>query len=152
MACLAVQYEGYIATDEWPFVAGGHPTADQSALIRHLIMAEDLGIRMIRDGVVAGQVVRTIRDYFAANGLSKYDLYPPIHGNGLAEAESPYPDEHTSYAFKSGMGINFDVSLFGIPGVGSNRVEEGFIIQDDGLLVLSDLISCRRAEFLKRFA
>ena len=78
--------------------------------------------------MVAGQVVAAIRDYFAANGLTKYDLYPPIHGNGLAEAESPYPDEHTTYTFKSGMGVNFDVSLFGLPGVGSNRVEEGFIV------------------------
>jgi Xaa-Pro aminopeptidase len=152
MACLAVQYDGYIASDEWPFVAGGRPSADQFALIRHLIVAEDLGIKMIKDGVIAGQVVAAIRDYFAANGLTPYDLYPPIHGNGLAEAESPYPDEHTTYPFKSGMGVNFDVSLFGLPGVGSNRVEEGFIVESDGLLVLSDLISRLRVEFLKKYA
>ena len=152
MACLAVQYDGYIASDEWPFVAGGQPTADQLALIRHLIVAEDLGIKMVKDGVVAGQVVAAIRDYFAANGLTKYDLYPPIHGNGLAEAESPYPDEHTTYTFKSGMGVNFDVSLFGLPGVGSNRVEEGFIVEAGGLLVLSDLISRLRIDFLKKYA
>jgi Xaa-Pro aminopeptidase len=152
MACLAVQYDGYIASDEWPFVAGGKPTADQLDLIRYLIVAEDLGIKMVKDGVVAGQVVAAIRDYFAANGLTKYDLYPPIHGNGLAEAESPYPDEHTTYTFKSGMGVNFDVSLFGLPGVGSNRVEEGFVVDAGGMIVLSDLISGLRIEFLKRFA
>jgi len=95
MSCLAVQYDGYIATDEWPFVAGGDPTPEQFDLIRHLINAEQLGIQMVRDGVIAGEVVRKIRDYFAENGLTRYDLYPPIHGNGLAEAESPYPDEHT---------------------------------------------------------
>jgi Xaa-Pro aminopeptidase len=152
MACLAVQYDGYIASDEWPFVAGGQPTHDQFDLIRHLIVAEDLGIKMVRDGVVAGQVVAGIRDYFAANGLTQYDLYPPIHGNGLAEAESPYPDEHTTYTFKSGMGVNFDVSLFGLPRVGSNRVEEGFVVESGGLIVLSELISRLRMEFLKRFA
>jgi Xaa-Pro aminopeptidase len=149
MACLAVQYEGYIASDEWPFVAGGKPTQGQADLIRHLIVAEDIGIQMVRDGVVAGQVVGKIRDYFAANGLTKYDLYPPIHGNGLAEAESPYPDENTTYTFRKGMGINFDVSLFGLPGIGSNRVEEGFIIAEDGLITLSALISGLRKDFLK---
>jgi Xaa-Pro aminopeptidase len=148
MACLAVQYDGYIATDEWPFVAGGKPSADQFDLLRHLIKAEDIGIGMIRDGVIAGQVVGAIRDYFAANGLTPYDLYPPIHGNGLAEAESPYPDENTAYPFRSGMGINFDVSLFGLPGVGSNRVEEGFIVDKDGLIVLSPFISQLRKDFL----
>jgi hypothetical protein len=95
--------------------------------------------------------VRAIRDYFAANGLTRYDLYPPIHGNGLAEAESPYPDENTKYAFKAGMGINFDVSLFGIPGVGSNRVEEGFVIAENGLVVLSNLISSLRVGFMKKY-
>jgi len=152
MACLAVQYDGYIASDEWPFVAGGRPSSGQLDLIRHLIVAEDLGIQMVKEGVVAGQVVAAIRDYFAANGLTKYDLYPPIHGNGLAEAESPYPDEHTRYTFKSGMGVNFDVSLFGVPGVGSNRVEEGFIVEADGMIVLSELISQLRVAFLKKFA
>jgi Xaa-Pro aminopeptidase len=152
MACMAVQYDGYIASDEWPMVAGGHPSPDQLALFRHLIMAEDLGIHMVKDGVVAGEVVAAIRGYFAANGLTKYDLYPPVHGNGLAEAESPYPDEHTTYAFSSGMGVNFDVSLFGVPGVGSNRVEEGFIVDRSGLVALSDLISGLRTNFLKKLA
>ena len=152
MACMAVQYDGYVASDEWPLVAGGQPNPDQSALIHHLIFAEDLGIKMVKDGVVAGQVVAAIRDYFAANGLSKYDLYPPIHGNGLAEAESPYPDHNTAYAFQNGMGINFDVSLFGVPGVGSNRVEEGFIVEGKELRALSDLISRLRIEYLRRAA
>jgi len=150
MACLAVQYEGYIASDEWPFVAGDNPTPGQFDLIRHLINAEELGIEMIKNGVVAGKVVRQIRDYFQANGLAKYDLYPPIHGNGLAEAESPYPDENTQYEYRKGMTINFDVSLFGIPGVGSNRIEEGFVITENGLVALSSLISGLRQEFLKK--
>ena len=150
MYSLAVQYEGYIASDEWPFVAGDKPTPDQFDLNRHLLIAEDIGIQLIKDGVNAGHVIQKIRDYFQANGLSKYDLYPPIHGNGLAEAESPYPDENTKYLFRKGMSINFDVSLFGIPGVGSNRVEEGFVIDDDGLLPLSCLINGMRQDFLKK--
>jgi Xaa-Pro aminopeptidase len=84
--------------------------------------------------------------------LSKYDLYPPIHGTGLAEAESPYPDENTQYEFRKGMTINFDVSLFGLPEVGSNRIEEGFVISENGLVALSPLISSLRQEFLKKQA
>ena len=144
MYSLAVQYEGYIASDEWPFVAGRRPNKDQAEFIRHLVKAEALGVASIRAGVVQGEVVRKIRDYFRDNGLEEYDLYPPIHGNGLAEAESPYPDENTKAAFVSGTGFNFDVSLFGHPKVGSNRIEEGFIVTEDGLLTLSSLISSLR--------
>jgi Xaa-Pro aminopeptidase len=144
MYALAVQYEGYIASDEWPYVAGGRPDAQQAEFISHLVKAEDLGVRSIRAGVVQGEVVRKIRDYFRDNGLEDYDLYPPIHGNGLAEAESPYPDENSKAEFLPGIGLNFDVSLFGHPKVGSNRIEEGFIVTNDGLLTLSKLISSLR--------
>jgi Xaa-Pro aminopeptidase len=149
MFALAVQYEGYIASDEWPFVAGAEPTEAQMKVIRSLVKAEDLGVKAIGNGVPQGSVVKMIREFFAENGLEQYDLYPPMHGNGLAEAESPYPDEKTTEPFLAGMGINFDVSLFGIPGVGSNRIEEGFIITEDDPLVLSQLISSLREEFLR---
>jgi Xaa-Pro aminopeptidase len=149
MYSLAIQHEGYIASDEWPFVAGGEPTPQQETFIGHLIRGEELGVKSIRAGVVQGTVVRAIRDYFRSNGLAEYDLYPPIHGNGLAEAESPYPDEGTTAAFEAGTGINFDVSLFGHPEVGSNRIEEGFIVQQDGLLALSQLISSLREDFVR---
>lgn len=144
MYSLAVQYEGYIASDEWPFVAGGRPDREQAEFIRHLVKAEDLGTMSIRPGVVQGDVVRLIRDYFRDNGLEEYDLYPPIHGNGLAEAESPYPDENAKALFVPGIGFNFDVSLFGHPRVGSNRIEEGFIVTENGLLTLSKLVSSLR--------
>jgi len=148
MYALAAQYEGYIASDEWPFVANHRPNKEQAAFIRQLVQAEDLGVKAIRAGVAQGEVVRRIRDYFRDNGLEPYDLYPPIHGNGLAEAESPYPDENSKAAFLEGTGINFDVSLFGLPGLGSNRIEEGFIVTGGGLLTLSPLISSMRRQYL----
>ncbi len=148
MSALAIRYEGYIASNEWPFVAGHKPSPEQNEFIYHLVKAEDIGINSIRKGIKAGEVVKEISKYFKDNGLEKHDLYPPIHGNGLAEAESPYPDENSRYEFIPGMGINFDVSLFGVPGIGSNRVEEGFIVSDGGLITLSKLIAGLREEFL----
>jgi Xaa-Pro aminopeptidase len=148
MYALAVQYEGYIASDEWPFVADHRPSKAQKELIYHLVKAEDIGVKSIKAGVVQGDVVKKIKEYFKISGLEKYDLYPPMHGNGLSEAESPYPDENTVALFLPGTGINFDVSLFGLPGVGSNRIEEGFIVTDEGLLTLSPLISCLREKYL----
>lgn len=148
MYALAVQYEGYIASNEWPFVAGGKPSKEQRNLIYHLVNAEDIGKRTIKSGVSQGEIVKLIRNYFRENGLMLYDLYPPMHGNGLAEAESPYPDENTHEKFVPGIGINFDVSLFGIPGVGSNRIEEGFIVVENGLITLSKLIDNLKAEYL----
>jgi hypothetical protein len=68
----------------------------------------------------------------------------------LSEAESPYPDENSKAEFFEGHGINFDVSLFGLPDLGSNRIEEGFIVTGSGLLTLSTLISSLRLQHLER--
>jgi Xaa-Pro aminopeptidase len=149
MAALATQYEGYIATNEWPFVAGNRPTDAQKRMITDIVRAEQAGIDTLRPGVVAGEVVKAVKGYFAAHDLDSYDIYPPIHGNGLAEAESPYPESSSSYVFEPGMSVNFDVNLFGIPDLGSNRIEEGFIINEDGVTVLSDLISSLRRRHLE---
>lgn len=148
MSCLAVQYEGYIASDEWPFVAGNRPTDSQKDMITHIIKAEQAGLDVLKEGVIAGDVVKAVKNYFKVHDLGSYDIYPPIHGNGLAEAESPYPDSKSSYSFVSGMGINFDVNLFKVPGIGSNRIEEGFVIAEDGAITLSKLISSLRERYL----
>ncbi len=76
-------------------------------------------------------MVRAVKEVFKKHGLQDYDVYPPMHGIGLAEAESPYPDENATYPFKAGMCVNSDISLFGHPD-GSNRIEEGFVIRKDG--------------------
>jgi Xaa-Pro aminopeptidase len=148
MSSLAVQYEGYIASDEWPFVAGNRPSAAQAEFIGHIVRAEAAGIEGLKAGRPAGEVVRLVRRYFQDHELASYDIYPPIHGNGLAEAESPYPDIHSSYPFEAGMGINFDVNLFKVPGLGSNRIEEGFIVTAEGLRPLSRLVSSLRERYL----
>ncbi len=138
MAAIAVQYEGYVATVEFPFVAG-KPSAEQKFLIEALIEAANAGFPHLRPGKPAKEFVQAVRNVFRKKNLSPYDIYPPLHGCGLAEAESPYPDEKTEMFFQAGMTVNTDVSLFGHP-AGSNRLEEGFVITEDGLESLTPLI------------
>jgi Xaa-Pro aminopeptidase len=130
MAAFAVQYEGYVATAEFPFVAG-HASDAQKKLLTVLLEAANVQLGYLKDGVVAGDMVRAVKAAFSRHGLSAYDVYPPMHGAGLAEAESPYPDEHATYPLCAGMCVNSDISLFGHP-AGSNRIEEGFVIRQTG--------------------
>ena len=86
-----------------------------------------------------GEMVRAVKAVFRKHDLSRYDVYPPLHGIGLAEAESPYPDQKTTDRFQPGMCVNSDISLFGHP-AGSNRIEEGFVIGSGGPESLTPLI------------
>jgi Xaa-Pro aminopeptidase len=138
MAALAVQYEGYVATAEYPFVAGT-ATAAQKRFLGALFEAANVQLRYLKDGCISGEMVRAVKAVFQQHQLSAYDVYPPMHGIGLAEAESPYPDEKAVYPLRSGMCVNSDISLFGSPG-GSNRIEEGFVIRDSGPESLTPLI------------
>ncbi|HEY3416940.1 MAG TPA: M24 family metallopeptidase, partial [Armatimonadota bacterium] len=98
MAALAVQYQGYVSTVEFPFVVG-KATDEQKHLLNVLFEAANVQRGYLRDGANAGEMVRAVKAVFAKHGASAYDVYPPMHGIGLAEAESPYPDEHADYPF-----------------------------------------------------
>jgi len=130
MAALAVQYEGYVATVEYPFVIG-RPTDGQKRFLEALFEAANVQLKYLKSGVICGEMVRAVREVFRRRGLAEFDVYPPMHGIGLAEAESPYPDAKAEYPFRTGMCVNSDISLFGHPD-GSNRIEEGFVIGESG--------------------
>jgi len=144
MAAMAVQYEGYVATVEYPFVAG-KANDGQKRFLGALFEAADVQQKYLADGVIAGEMVRAVKAVFKKHNLTKYDVYPPMHGIGLAEAESPYPDENAEYALTDGMCVNSDISLFGHPD-GSNRIEEGFVITKKGPESLTPFIRemCRK--------
>jgi len=138
MAALAVQYEGYIATFNFPFVVG-KASPEQKKLITWLVEAFETAMPNLKVNNEQCKVVEEVKAYFAAKGLTKYDLYPPLHGCGLSEAESPYPNENTKDKFLKNMTVNTDISIFGHP-YGSNRIEASFVVKDDGYEPLSNLI------------
>ena len=113
-----------------------------------LIHAAAAGLPYLKAGVPMKDFVCAVRNYFRDAGLSEYDVYPPLHGIGCAEAESPYPDEKTEDVFREGMTVNTDISLFGLPG-GSNRIEEGFVITGDGAESLFPSMRVYYEEWLK---
>ncbi len=138
MLALAVQYEGYVATCEAPFAVGNY-SEETRRVIDTLIKASAAGLPYLKAGEPMKHFVRAVREHFRRAGLAEYDVYPPLHGIGCAEAESPYPDENTEKCFEVGMTCNTDISLFGLPG-GSNRIEEGFVITENGAQTLSPFV------------
>jgi Xaa-Pro aminopeptidase len=148
MAALAVQYEGYIATVNFPFVVG-NISDGQKKLINLLVEAEGIALEHLKPNSKQSDLVIAVKGYFAKNNVSEYDLYPPLHGCGMAEAESPYPNENTVGIFKPGMTVNIDLSLFGHPD-GSNRIEEGFLVTENGYEPMSNLVRNLISSFLKK--
>jgi Xaa-Pro aminopeptidase len=147
MASFAVQYEGYVATVEMPFVSGTM-SVDSKRVIDTLVKAEAAGLPFLKPGIKMKNFVSSVQDYFKKEGLGEYDVYPPLHGCGCSEAESPYPHGKTEEVFKVGMTVNTDISLFGLKG-GSNRIEEGYVITENGAESMSQLVRKYCKEWLK---
>ena len=148
MCALAVQYEGYVATCEVPFAVGNY-SAETKRVLDVLIKASSAGIAQLRPGNPMKNFVKAVREVFRTEGLSEYDVYPPLHGIGCAEAESPYPNEETEAVFEVGMTCNTDISLFGLKG-GSNSIEEGFVITENGADTLSPFCRSHCLEWLAK--
>jgi len=146
MAAIAVQYEGYVSTAEFPFVCGTMSDM-QREFIKTLVEASNIAISKMVVGQPMANMVKSVRDYFRSKGLDKYDVYPPMHGIGLAEAEDPYPDENSTRLFENNMTVNTDISLFGIPELHGNRVEESLLITENGVESLTPLIRKMLQEF-----
>lgn len=138
MAAMAVQYQGYVSTVEYPFVIG-KASDEQKRFLNVLFEAANVQQKYLKAGEVSGEMVKAVKAVFAKHNMTQYDLYPPLHGIGLAEAESPYPDENATYRFEANMCVNSDISLWGSP-AGSNRIEEGFVITQEGPRSLTPLI------------
>ncbi|MDD3952798.1 MAG: M24 family metallopeptidase [Lentisphaeria bacterium] len=138
MAAMAVQYQGYVSTVEYPFVIG-RASDEQKRFLNVLFEAANVQQKYLKAGEISGEMVKAVKAVFAKHKMTQYDLYPPMHGIGLAEAESPYPDEKATYRFEANMCVNSDISLWGCP-AGSNRIEEGFVITQEGPRSLTPLI------------
>ncbi len=148
MCALAVQYEGYVSTCELPFAVGRYSEKTRRVL-DVLIKASAAGLPYLKAGEPMKGFVRAVRNHFRDAGLSEYDVYPPLHGIGCAEAESPYPNEETDDPFEVGMACNTDISLFGLEG-GSNRIEEGFVITENGAETLFPFMRRYFEDWLKK--
>lgn len=148
MCALAVQYEGYVATCEAPFAVGEY-SAQTRRVIDVLIQASAQGLPFLKPDEPMKHFVQAVKKVFRDEGLEKYDVYPPLHGIGCAEAESPYPNENTEETFQVGMTVNTDISLFGLEG-GSNRIEEGFVITESGAESLSPFVREYCEKWLKQ--
>jgi len=59
-------------------------------LLNVLFEAANVQQKYLKAGEFSGEMVKAV---FGKHHMTQYDLYPPMHGIGLAEAESPFPDE-----------------------------------------------------------
>lgn len=132
---ISARVSGYSSGVGRP-VAVGEVSADDRELIlfcreRHLEVRE-----AIKPGVVAASIAGAYRRSFDDAGRGHNYLYGPCHGLGLMEVEPPWMETDSHYVLEQGMTFQIDSFAFGEHS--GCRWENGCVITDDGVELLSD--------------
>ena len=134
---VAARYEGYASSIGRPVVLG-KPTSEQQSMIEGALAAQHAILSNAKAGINANEVAKIHRKVLEKHGQEQHILYGPCHGTGLMEGEYPWIESNSDFILDSGMTfctciyLGDDEKRMGI------RVEDGFLITDDGTESFSD--------------
>jgi Xaa-Pro aminopeptidase len=113
----------------------GEPTPLQGKLRKVVADALDLGISLVRPGVVAKEIDEKIRKFIADSG---YPVYPHHtgHGVGVSGHEAPRIVPYNDEVLQAGMVIMLEPGIY-LPGETGVRLEDALLVTEDGAEVLT---------------
>ncbi len=117
-------------------IALGKLRPDQREMLEFGLAAHRATESWLRAGVVASDVARRYRAFFAEHGRDEHFLYGPCHGLGLIEVEPPWMEETSDYELQPNM--TFQIDTFVVTPEFGGRWENGARILENGVELLSD--------------
>jgi len=134
---IGARYAGYAATMGRPVVMG-EASPEQRALINAGYSAQKAILETARPGVNAKAVSDAHYAVLKELGFDGHILYGPCHGTGLMEGEYPWIESNSDYLLEKDMTFCTCVYLGDNKNKVGIRVEDGFLITEEGALSLSD--------------
>ncbi len=131
---LSVIHNGYW-TDSCATYYAGEPTAQQVTLHKFVEEALAYAISLVKPGAVAKEIDHKVRDFMARGG---YKVYPHHtgHGIGLTGHEAARIVPYNEEIIQPGMVLMLEPGIY-FPGVTSVRLEDGMLVTETGVEVLS---------------
>ncbi|MEM0444515.1 MAG: Xaa-Pro peptidase family protein [Nitrososphaerota archaeon] len=96
-----------------------------------VLKAMEAGIQMLKAGATGAQVYRSIHSVFKDAGYAEFFPHHAGHGIGLDGQEPPFFIPRSSDVLKPNMVVTLEPGLY-VPGVGGVRVENDFLITEEG--------------------
>ena len=94
--------------------------------------------RAARPGISAADVDQAARDVIKASGYGDFFIHRTGHGIGMEGHEAPYIRAGNEMVLKPGMTFTIEPGVY-LPGKGGVRIEDGVLINENGLESLTDL-------------
>jgi Xaa-Pro aminopeptidase len=128
---------GYRSDFTNTLVVGGKPNAEQERMYQLCRDAMAAGEKELRAGTPCLTVYQAVRGVFEKAGVADYFPHHAGHGLGLTHPEAPYLVRHATETLVTGDVITLEPGLY-IPGTGGIRIENNYLITDQGYERLSN--------------
>lgn len=131
-------YMGYNGDMTRMFIIGS-PSEEQKKLVKLYLKARQEAVNVAKPGVMVSELDNKASKTVAEAGYGKYYTRGISHGIGLAFEEMPFPTifpEDNIVELKSNMTISIGHSILSIPSVGGARIEDVFMITNEGAKLL----------------
>ncbi|MGB9793716.1 M24 family metallopeptidase [Caldisericum exile] len=126
---FGVFFEGF-ASDTTRVVSVGEVSKEVKDVYTVLMESQELGKNTAREGVLASNVDKTVRDYLSNKGLGSYFTHGLGHGVGLEIHELPYVNARSKYTLSKNMVITIEPGLYFTNKFGL-RLEDTVIVKED---------------------
>jgi len=128
-------YQGYHC-DLSRTVVIGSPSQGQKEIYKVVLEAQELGISLVRPGIVASELDRKVREFITKKGWGEFFGHSLGHGVGLEVHESPAISAKNSKLLLPGMVFTIEPGIY-LPGVGGVRIEDMVLVTENGCEVLT---------------
>lgn len=108
---IGARVAGYSASVGRPVCIGKMP-AKMKELVSQGLELHHKTIELIKNGVVAREVVKGFFDHAKKIKADKYLLYGPCHGLGMMEVEEPWMESNSTYKLQENMTFQVDTFLY----------------------------------------
>lgn len=128
---LAPRYEGYHGAIARTVLLG-NPKPEIKAAVEAMVCAQETCGKNLIPGRIGSEVEAMGRRIMAKAGYEKNFMYSGLHSVGVIEFEPPILGPSSTTVIEKNMVISVDIPLFEDEAAGGMRLEEGYLITEEG--------------------
>ena len=132
-----VEYNGYCSDLTRTFILSKFNNGlNSEELFLNLKVVKDKVVKELKPGVKCSEIYNIAKQALKDYSLDKYFIHNLGHGIGIEVHEKPSLNHHNSTRLEAGMVITIEPGFY-IPGVGGMRMEDTYLITEEGSKLLT---------------
>jgi Xaa-Pro dipeptidase len=131
---------GYTSDITRPHFFGDDPSPEFREVFTTVLAAQTAAYEAARPGMESQQLDRIARNVIVEAGYGEYFTHRLGHGIGMEGHEPPYLVEGNARKLEPGMVFTIEPGIY-LPGRWGVRIEDDFVVRENGLEVLSSRVA-----------